>query len=140
VVSTPSAQIQTISIASTEPKELDVQDYEPITDPANVKRYVADYFSDIPLLADIAACESHDRQVLPSGNIVRGEVNRYDIGVMQINELYHADEAKAQGDDLYTIQGNVAFARYLYDKEGAKPWMSSSGCWSKTVDSAIAQS
>jgi hypothetical protein len=123
-----------------EPKEIDVQDYEPISDPANVKRYVTDYFSDIPLLADIAACESHDRQVDKSGNVIRGEVNHYDVGVMQINELYHADEAKALGYDIYTIQGNVAFARYLYDKQGAKPWMSSSPCWSKTSGSEIAQS
>jgi len=122
-----------------EPKELDVQDYEPITDPANVKRYLADYFSDIPLLAAIGACESHNRQVLPSGNVVRGEVNHYDVGVMQINELYHADEAKAHGDNIYTIQGNVAFARYLYEKQGAKPWMSSSPCWSKSSASEIAR-
>jgi len=59
---------------------------------------------------------------------------------MQINELYHADEAKALGYDIYTIQGNVAFARYLYDKQGTKPWMSSSACWSKTSATEIAQS
>lgn len=123
-----------------EPKEIDVQNYEPISDPANVKRYVADYFSDIPILADVAACESHDRQVDKNGNVIRGEVNHYDVGVMQINELYHADEAKALGYDIYTIEGNVAFARYLYDKQGTKPWMSSSPCWSKTSGAEIAQS
>lgn len=122
-----------------EPKEIKSDDYQPISDPANVKRFIQDYFADIPVMNAIASCESHDRQIDLSGNIVRGEKNHYDVGVMQINELYHANEAKALGYDIYTIDGNVAFARYLYDKEGAKPWMSSSTCWSKVSETEVAQ-
>ena len=64
-------------------------------------------------------------------------MNSYDVGVMQINELYHAKEANALGYDLETIDGNVAFARRLYKREGSRPWNSSSPCWDKSEDLAI---
>jgi hypothetical protein len=141
MITQPNTQVAVIAKAvGTEPKEIVSDDYQPITDPDNVKRFVTDYFADTPILATIASCESHDRQVDKNGKIVRGEVNHYDVGVMQINELYHADEAKKLGIDIYTLDGNVAFAKYLYDKEGAKPWMSSSSCWSKDSNTVIARS
>ncbi len=123
---------------SQEPKEIVSENYQPISDSDNVKRFVSNYFADKPILATIAGCESHNRQVNKNGTVLRGEKNHYDVGVMQINELYHADEAKKLGYDIYTLDGNVAFARYLYNKSGAKPWMSSSACWSKSTDLAIA--
>lgn len=110
------------------------QDYGPISDPQNVKKFVTDYFSDIPLMAKIAGCESHNRQVNSSGNVQRGEKNHYDVGVMQINELYHGDEAKKLGYDLYSADGNVAFARHLYEEQGSKPWASSQACWGRFAD------
>ncbi|MBX4189522.1 hypothetical protein KW785_02950 [Candidatus Parcubacteria bacterium] len=123
----------------TEPKEIVSENYQPITDSENVKRFVSDYFADIPIMVKIAACESHNRQFGKSGNVIRGEQNRYDVGVMQINELYHFDTSVKLGYDIYTLDGNVAYARYLYEKQGAKPWMSSSPCWSKFTDLAIAR-
>lgn len=123
----------------TQPKEVKSADYAPITDSKNVKEFVQDYFADTPILASIAGCESRDRQFDSNGNVLRGEKNHFDIGVMQINELYHADEAKALGLDIYTIDGNVAFAKHLYEKYGAKPWISSSACWAKFSESSIAR-
>jgi hypothetical protein len=114
-------------------------DYGSMSDPKNVQKFVTDYFSDIPLLAQVAACESHNRQFNSSGNVQRGEVNHYDVGIMQVNELYHLETATKLGYDLYTADGNVAYARYLYEKEGAKPWISSSACWAKFQDSNIAK-
>lgn len=119
------------------PKEIKAEDYGPITDSKNVKQYVADYFTDIPLLARIAECESRNRQFDKSGNILRGEVNNLDVGVMQINEYYHLEESKKLGHNIHDIEGNVAYARYLYEKQGAKPWMSSSACWAKFAGSEI---
>lgn len=116
-----------------------MEDYLPISDSENVERYVTDYFADIPILARIAGCESHYRQYNSKGNVLRGEKNKYDIGVMQINELYHAEDAVEAGLDIYTIEGNVAFARKLYERFGAKPWMSSSACWAKFAESEIAR-
>jgi hypothetical protein len=112
-------------------QEIASEDYGPITDPKNVAKFLKDYFADIPLMARIGACESHNRQYDSSGNVLRGEKNVYDRGVMQINLLYHADEAVKMGLDLNSIDGNVAFARHLYEKFGAQPWISSSACWSK---------
>ena len=124
-------------VASTDPKEIKSEDYMPITDPANVERFIEDYFSDIPELKKIAFCESSFRHFDKNGEPRRGRVNRYDVGVMQINEMYHAKEASALGLDLETIDGNVAFARHLYEREGSRPWNSSSPCWDKSEDLAI---
>jgi len=128
----PSAQ--TIMI-----KEVKAIDYEPITDSKNVEKYINDYFSDIPILVNIAACESRYRHLDKKGNLLRGDKNRFDLGVMQINELYHAEDADKLGLDIYTLDGNVAYARHLYKKSGAKPWMSSSACWAKFTESQIAK-
>lgn len=97
--------------------------------PKTVREEVEAYFADIPILVSIASCESHFRQFEKDGTVKRGDINRYDLGVMQINELYHGEKAKEMGLDLHTLEGNLKFARYLYEKEGATPWSSSSKCW-----------
>lgn len=93
------------------------------------QEYVESYFSDIPVMIDIASCESHFTQYDKDGSVYRGTVNHSDIGIMQVNEYYHADTAAKLGLDLYTMQGNVAYARYLFEKEGTQPWVSSKPCW-----------
>lgn len=117
-----------VTVAS-EPKEIKSEDYQPITDPKNVERFIEDYFADIPILKRVAFCESTFRHFEKDGSVRRGAVNSYDVGVMQINELYHAKEANALGLDLETIDDNVAFARRLYEREGVRPWNSSGKCW-----------
>ncbi len=102
--------------------------------PDTMSAYVKQYFSDTPILADIAWCESRNRQWNPDGTTFRGEVNHSDIGIMQINVAYHADEAKALGVDLYSLSGNLEFAKYLYETEGAQPWSSSENCWGKLAE------
>ncbi len=97
-----------------------------------VESYVRAYFADEPLLADIAGCESHFRQYNSNGTVLRGEQVYEDVGLMQINETYHKSTADKLGLDLNTMQGNVAYGRYLYDKEGSAPWNSSKGCWGKS--------
>lgn len=96
-----------------------------------LRQEVMNYFSDIPLMAQVSECESHFRQYNSDGSIFRGIVNNADVGVMQINEKYHLQKAKSLGYDIYTVNGNLAYARYLYDTQGAKPWISSSPCWGK---------
>lgn len=131
---------ESIRVAATAPKEIESGDYAPITDPKNVKRFIEDYFFDIPVLQKVAFCESSYRHFNKDGTVRRGLVNSHDVGVMQINELYHAKEAKALGYDLETIDGNVAFARHLYEREGSRPWNSSGKCWDKVLDLAINES
>ncbi|MFZ2484867.1 MAG: hypothetical protein WAW81_02935 [Minisyncoccia bacterium] len=121
------------------PREVKAEDYQPITDSKNIERFVNDYFADIPVLAEIAKCESRYRHLNSNGNILKGEENTYDRGVMQINVLYHAETAEKLGLDVHNLDDNVAYARYLYEKQGAKPWMSSSACWAKFRQSEIAR-
>ena len=96
-----------------------------------VEAEVREYFEDTPILAEIAKCESSFRHISGGGEIVRGRVNRSDIGVMQINTYYHGEEASKLGINLHTLQGNLAYAKQLYEKEGSAPWSSSSKCWNK---------
>jgi len=94
---------------------------------------VREYFEDTPILAEIAKCESRFKHVGEKGDIIRGKVNSDDIGVMQINTFYHEDEATRLGINLKTLQGNMEYAKKLYEKEGTDPWISSSKCWKKYV-------
>ena len=96
------------------------------------------YFKDDPILVEIARCESSFRQVDANGNLLRGKVNKGDVGLMQINEYYHADKAESMGFDLETLNGNMGYAKYLYDKEGVKPWVSSKPCWKTALKTAPA--
>lgn len=97
---------------------------------------VEHYFSDLPIMVDIARCESRFRQHDKSGNILRGVKTPADVGVMQINEKFHLSESKKLGYNIYTLEGNMAYARYLYEKQGARPWLASSHCWAKYSDIA----
>ena len=111
----------------------------PIQMPAaqTVQQYVDTYFADTPILAKVAMCESHFKQYDSDGSIHRGVVNNQDVGVMQINEHYHLKTSQKLGLDIYTVQGNLAYAKYLYDNEGLQPWLSSKPCWGK-YDSKVA--
>jgi hypothetical protein len=101
----------------------------PIAHVETVKQQVQSYFADIPIMVKVAGCESHYRQFDVDGTVYRGEQNHLDVGVMQINQHYHLDEANTMGIDLNTIQGNMAYARHLYEQEGTAPWSSSEYCW-----------
>lgn len=120
-------------------REVRAEDYQPITDSKNVEKFINDYFIDIPILTQIAKCESRYRHLNLNGDVLRGKKNDYDRGVMQINILYHADVAEKLGLDINNLDDNVAYARYLYEKHGAKPWMSSSTCWAEFSQSEIAK-
>lgn len=117
-------------------EEVRSTDYGLVTDPKNVEKFLKDYFADAPLLAKIAYCESRNRHFDKNGLVLQGKRNSYDRGVMQINLLYHEKKALEMGLDLHNIDDNVAYARYLYQKQGAKPWQSSSACWSKPLEIA----
>ena len=99
-------------------------------DAKTVEEYVREYFVDIPIMAEIARCESTFRHYDENGNIIRGVVNSSDIGVMQINTYYHKDSADLFGHDLYTLEGNLDYARNLYERQGTTPWSASEFCWS----------
>lgn len=103
-----------------------------INQPFTLEDYIREYFRETPLLAEIARCESRFRHFGSNGRVIRGERSAEDVGVMQINEFYHEDTAKMLGFDLHTLDGNLAYAKWLYAKEGIAPWLSSSRCWQKS--------
>jgi hypothetical protein len=106
-------------------------DYQLSQSPETMAAYVRDYYEDTPILANIAFCESRFRHLNEKGEIFRGKVNTDDIGVMQINTKYHLDRAEEMDIDLYSLKGNLEYAKFLYTKEGTTPWNSSRPCWGK---------
>ncbi len=98
----------------------------------SVEGYVRDYFKATPILAEISKCESTFRQFDSKGRVVRGIENPDDIGLMQINLFYHGETAEKLGYDVFTIDGNLGYAKYLYSKYGDAPWVHSSKCWKKS--------
>lgn len=109
------------------------QSKTPIENPITLEAYVRAYFIETPILAEIAKCESTFRQVGKDGQVLRGEVNKSDLGLLQVNEYYHGEKALDLGYDLTTVDGNLAYGKYLYDKEGTRPWSASEKCWGSKV-------
>jgi hypothetical protein len=88
---------------------------------ALVKARVTDYFYDIPAMITIAQCESGFKQYFANGSPLYDSSRTY-IGVFQISEKIHTGAAKGMGYDIATLEGNIAYARYLYNKNGTGPW------------------
>jgi hypothetical protein len=105
------------------PKEVEIM--------MSTEQYVRKYFSDIPIMIQVARCESTFRQLDDNGEVHRGRVDPEDVGVMQINEHYQLATAQKENYNIYTLEGNTAYARDLYEKEGTTPWASSKACWGK---------
>lgn len=87
----------------------------------------------MPVLGAIATCESNNTQFNDNGTVYRGKVNPKDVGVMQINERYHLKRSKQLGYNIYTLEGNLAYAKELYQEQGVAPWSASAFCWGKTA-------
>lgn len=102
-----------------------------IIKPQTLEELVRDYYTEMPILAEVARCESQFRHYDKNGNIIRGIANTKDVGVMQINEKYHGDTAETLDLDIYSLDGNLEYAKYLYEKEGTAPWRSSAKCWNR---------
>jgi hypothetical protein len=96
----------------------------------SVEARVREYFADIPVMIAIAKCESGFRQFDSAGNVLDGGAGSM-MGVFQIHEHSHHAAADALGLDFHTIEGNLAYARHLYEREGTGPWISAHSCWSR---------
>ncbi len=130
----PELAVEEVSI---EAEEIVVKDVEP-KQLKTTKEEVREYFSDIPVMIEVAFCESRWQQFNKDGQVLRGIENRSDVGVMQINEKYHAAKAVQLGYNLYSTEGNMAYARYLYETQGTKPWVHSKWCWNSVREVALA--
>lgn len=99
----------------------------------NTEAIVREYFEDIPIMIQVARCESTFRHTLSDGSVLRGKVDPADTGVMQINKRYHLETAEKLGLNLDNIYDNMAYARHLYEEQGTQPWSASAPCWSRTL-------
>lgn len=80
-----------------------------------------------PELLKVAFCESSLQQFDKNGNPLLSKTD--DIGVFQISAPNHALEAEKMNINLNTLDGNVKFAKWLYDTQGIGAWDSSRKCW-----------
>ena len=104
-----------------------------VVESADTEEIVRSYFSDIPVMIQVARCESTFRHTLADGSVLRGKVDNRDTGVMQINTYYHGETAAELGLDLENIYDNMAYARDLYERQGTQPWSASAPCWGRTL-------
>ena len=93
------------------------------------------YFADAPVMIDVARCETHFKQYNSDASPYYDASKTY-IGVFQISEKIHEAKASALGFNLATLDGNIRYARYLYDASGTNPWK---GCVSGPVSVPAAQ-
>lgn len=96
---------------------------------ADVESRIRSYFADIPHMIAIARCESDFMHYDLLGNVVAGGTKNGMLGVYQINAKVHQKTAREMGLDITTLDGNLAYARYLYEQNGTDPWLSSMPCW-----------
>ena len=125
------------SIAEKSP-QVEVADATTDMGDATTEKIVRSYFRDIPVMIQIARCESHFRHTLPDGTVLRGKVDPDDTGVMQINRRFHGAKAAALKLDLNDIYHNMAYARYLYETQGTQPWSASAACWNSSNANVLA--
>lgn len=82
-------------------------------------------FSEAPVMVEVARCESTFRQLNDAGGVFRGGTGGGYLGIFQIGESLHKDVALQKGFDILTVDGNIGYAKYMYDREGTRPWI---GC------------
>lgn len=92
---------------------------------------------DPALTTKIAFCESTNRQFKEGTDIpLRGIVNSNDVGVFQVNERFHLKKSQELGYNIYTLEGNVGYALWLIEQEGARHWNASRPCWGRVIENA----
>lgn len=97
---------------------------------------VRNFFADAPIMIDIARCESRFRQFNESGEPLYGGYAGKMVGIFQVYSDIHNAAARAMGIDIETPEGNMSYARHLYEAQGTRPWLSSSHCWGTPIAEA----
>ncbi len=108
----------------------------PEVDPGYVERRVREYFADIPVMIGMCGCESEFRQYREDGTLlvsrhVKSGTGRRDstaLGVCQITYKNHyGNWTKSTETDITTLEGNLAYARWLYEQNGTSDWSECGG-------------
>ncbi len=88
--------------------------------------------SDTPMVA-VAECESRLLQFDKPNHPTKNPTSSA-YGLFQVMKSIHNDTALDMDMNIYTLKGNILYAKYLYDKEGLTPWISSSNCWKPKLE------
>lgn len=94
------------------------------TTPNTVEEKILKAFPDVPIMVEVARCESQLDPLADRGNL------NVDVGLFQINQV-HNETLVELGLDRRDIDDNIAFARILFDQSGLAPWYMSKNCWAK---------
>ena len=116
-------------------REYAVSPDHPAVDPSYIERRVIEYFHDIPVMIAIASCESDFRQFDEDGLLLVNQNPKSTAsGVFQILYITHKD-VWSQNDEtnITTLEGNLAFARMMYEQSGTVPWNPSHSCWKSRI-------
>lgn len=89
--------------------------------PEPIVKYVT-ASSTMPLMLQKICSAESGKQFNKDGSVVRGAIDKSDIGYCQINERYNNDYARKLGLDIYSEQGNKEFATILFNERGVQPW------------------
>lgn len=87
-----------------------------------------------PAMRPVCGCESvgdpdkEPQHFDEDGSVLRGRQNPDDIGMCQLNAPTWQETAEEHGWDIYTPEGNVLMANWIYDTLGYEPWKYSKGC------------
>lgn len=102
---------------------------KPVHNAQEIEARIREYFKDVPVMTEIARCESKFRQYTDGGNVFMGGYGGGMVGIFQIYRDVHKNAAQALGIDINTVEGNLAYARHLHTQSGTGPWVSSMPCW-----------
>ncbi|MGB3922274.1 MAG: hypothetical protein WBL19_03350 [Minisyncoccia bacterium] len=91
-------------------------------------------------LAIICETESPEGHRDDNGDVItnKNTDGTIDIGKCQINSQ-HEERAKSEGYDIWTEEGNEAFAKVLFDESGTTPWNASRDRWGDKVTAPYAE-
>jgi hypothetical protein len=87
-------------------------------------------FADAPIMMRVAMCESGivHRE---NGELKRNKQGSSARGMFQVMMYYHEPEMRRMGLNPNRIDEYLIYVRYLFDKQGLKPWAESKPCWGK---------
>lgn len=105
-------QVNSVSASSTPP-------VEPLTVEEKIIKELG------PEFVKISFCESGMRQFNEDGTVLISPTS--DIGLFQVNQV-HWDTAKKMGIDINTVDGNIAYAKFLKEQNGYGDWYMSKHC------------
>lgn len=105
-------QVNPVSASSTQP-------VEPLTVEEKIVKELGSEF------ITIAKCESGMKQFKEDGTVLISPSS--DVGLFQINQV-HWDTAKKMEIDIYTVDGNIAYAKFLKEQNGYGDWYMSKHC------------